>query len=65
MVLKEQFVGPGEVVQLVEILLYKQGDLSLDLQHPYNKLGAVTCSCNPMARNKMARQSLELIGCPF
>lgn len=59
MVTKEQFVGPSEVTQLVESLLYRHKDLSLDLQHPHKKMSVVMCSCNPMARNMKTGQSLS------
>lgn len=64
MVFKEPFAGPGEVAQLVEHLLYKQEDLSLGLQHPYKKLGAVTCSCNPVAGNMKAGNPLSSLANP-
>lgn len=44
MVIKEQFVRPSDMTQLVESLLYRHQDLSLDLQHPYKKLSVVMCS---------------------
>lgn len=59
MVIKEQFVGPSEETQLVESLLYRHEDLSLDLQYPYKKLSVVMCPCNPMARNMRTGQSLS------